>query len=66
MGMNTGITDFTLAIVTIDKNMNISGGCPIFYVNDETELQKQAMLVSKCVGGMVHAMNNKTLIIVKH
>lgn len=66
MGMNIGITEFALAIVTTDKNMQVSGGCPIFYANDNKELQNQAMLISKCVGGMVHAMNNKTLIVVKH
>ena len=25
------INDFTLAIITTDKNMTSSGGCPIFY-----------------------------------
>ncbi|MGL6105494.1 capping complex subunit for YIEGIA [Romboutsia sp.] len=66
MGMNVGINEFALAIVTTDKNMQVSGGCPIFYANDNKDLQKQAMLMAKCVGGMVHAMNNQTLIVVKH
>ncbi|WP_420330405.1 capping complex subunit for YIEGIA, partial [Metaclostridioides mangenotii] len=44
----------------------VSGGCPIFYAKDENELQNKAMLISKCVGGMVHDMTNGTLIVVKH
>ena len=66
MGMNIGITEYTLAIVTTDKNMQVGGGCPIFYANDNKDLQHTAMLMAKSVGGMVHAMNDKTLIVVKH
>lgn len=66
MGINIGITDCTLAIVSRDKNMQGGGGCPIFYVKDNKELQQKAMLIAKSVGGMVHAISNETLIIVKH
>ncbi|MEG1311290.1 MAG: hypothetical protein RR942_10330 [Romboutsia sp.] len=65
MGMNVGINEYTLAIVTTDKEMK-SAGCPIFYANDEKDLQHKAMLMSKSVSGMVHDMTNGTLIIVKH
>lgn len=66
MSMDIGITDYTLAIITLDKNLKMSGGCPIFYADDEEELQNRAMLMSKCVGGVVHDMKKGTLIIVKH
>lgn len=66
MGSNIGINEYTLAIITTDKNMTISGGCPIFYAADNKELQKKAMLMAKSVGGMVHDMTNGTLIVVKH
>ncbi|MGL5347327.1 MAG: capping complex subunit for YIEGIA [Peptostreptococcaceae bacterium] len=66
MGMNVGITEYSLAVLTTDKNMQIGGGCPIFYADDNKELQKKAMLMAKCVGGMVHALSDNTLIIVKH
>lgn len=66
MGMNVGLNDYTLAIITTDKNMQNSGGCPIFYANDNKDLQHKAMLMAKCVGGMVHDMTNGTLIVVKH
>lgn len=66
MGSNIGINEYTLAIITTDKSMTISGGCPIFYAQDNKELQKKAMLMAKSVGGMVHDMTNGTLIVVKH
>jgi len=66
MSTNIGINDYTLAIITTDKDMKISGGCPVFYAKDEADLQNKAMLISKCVGGMVHDMTNGTLIVVKH
>ena len=66
MGMNIGITDYTLGIITTDKNMEPVGGCPTIYANDNKDLQNKAMLIAKSVGGMVHAINKETLIIVKH
>ena len=64
--MNIGITDYTLGIITTDKNMKPVGGCPIIYANDNKVLQNKAMLMAKSVGGMVHAITKETLIIVKH
>ena len=66
MGSNMNLTEYTLAIVTTDKNMQSGGGCPIFYAKDNKDLQHRAMLISKSVGGMVHDVTNGTLIIVKH
>ena len=54
MGNDIGINSYTLAVITTDKNMNTSGGCPIFYANDDDDLQKKALLMAKCVDGMVH------------
>lgn len=65
MGTNVGINEYTLAIITTNKNMK-SGGCPVFYAENNKDLQHKAMLMAKCVGGMVHDMTNGTLIIVKH
>ncbi|QJA09265.1 hypothetical protein HF520_09980 [Romboutsia sp. CE17] len=66
MGNNVGLNEFTLAVITTDKNMNPVGGCPIFYANDNDDLQNKALLMSKCVSGMVHQISEGTLIIVKH
>ena len=66
MGMNIGITEYSLAVITTDKSLQIGGGCPIFYADNNDDLQKKAMLMSKCVGGMVHALTDNILIVVKH
>ncbi len=66
MGINVGITDYTLGIITTDKNMKIACGCPIIYADDNKDLQNKAMLMAKSVGGMVHSITKETLIVVKH
>ena len=66
MGNDIGINSYTLAIITTDKNMNTSGGCPIFYANDDNDLQKKSLLMAKCVDGMVHQISDEVLIVVKH
>ncbi|WP_455538493.1 capping complex subunit for YIEGIA [Terrisporobacter sp.] len=66
MGNDIGINSYTLAIITTDKNMNTSGGCPIFYAKDDDDLQNKAMLVAKCVDGIVHQIADEILIVVRH
>ena len=43
MGKDVGINSYTLAVITTDKNMTTSGGCPIFYASNDDELQNKAM-----------------------
>jgi hypothetical protein len=38
-----GITDYTLAIITLDKNFQSCGACPVFYVDDNESLQQKAL-----------------------
>ena len=66
MGKDVGINSYTLAVITTDKEMNTSGGCPIFYANDDDELQNKAMLMATCVDGIVHQISDGVLIVVKH
>lgn len=66
MSDNIEINSATLAIITTDKNMNTIGGCPVFYANNDDELQKRAMLFAKCVNGMVHQITDEVLIVVRH
>ncbi len=66
MGVNIGLSEYTLAVLTTDKNMSPVGGCPIFYADNDEDLQQKALLMSKCVSGMVHQITKGTLIIVKH
>ena len=63
--MNVGITDATLAIVTTNKEMK-SVNVPIFYAENEKELQERGLIISKTMGGMVHDVLHGTLIIVRH
>ncbi|GAA0707732.1 hypothetical protein GCM10008904_17190 [Paraclostridium ghonii] len=63
--MNIGITDATLAIVTTNKEMK-SANIPVFYAEDEKELQERGLIISKTMGGMVHDVLHGTLIIVRH
>ena len=60
------INDFTLAIITTNKNMTSGGGCPICYADNDDDMQNKAMLMAKCVDGVVHEIAKETLIIVKH
>lgn len=66
MSDNIEINSATLAVITTDKNMNTVGGCPVFYANNDEELQKRAMLFAKCVNGMVHQITDEVLIVVRH
>ena len=66
MGKDVGINSYTLAVITTDKNMNTSGGCPIFYANNDDDLQNKAMLMAKCVDGIVYQISDEILIVVKH
>lgn len=66
MSDNIEINSATLALITTDKNMNTIGGCPIFYADNDEELQKRAMLFAKCVNGMVHQITDEVLIVVRH
>ena len=66
MSDNIEINSATLALITTDKNMNTIGGCPIFYADNDEELQKHAMLFAKCVNGMVHQITDEVLIVVRH
>ena len=57
------INDFTLAIITTDKNMTSAGGCPIFYANNDDDMQNKAMLMAKCVDGVVHEITIPNIVL---
>ena len=63
---NISINDFTLAVITTDRNMSFAGGCPVFYASDDDDMQDKAMLMAQCVDGVVHQIGKETLIVVKH
>lgn len=63
--MDIGINDYTLAIITTDRNI-MSANIPIFYVENVEQLETKSLLVSKCLQGMVHDIGDNTFIVVKH
>ncbi len=66
MANDVNINSYTLALLTTNKNMLTSPGCPVIYANNEEDLQKKALLTAKCVGGMVHEISQDVLIVVRH
>ncbi|AKL95606.1 hypothetical protein CACET_c21600 [Clostridium aceticum] len=63
--MEIGITELIIAVVTMHKD-KVGGSAPIFYVENEEQLERMALLISKTTRGMVHDLEGGTYIIVKH
>ncbi|WP_051688231.1 capping complex subunit for YIEGIA [Desulfofalx alkaliphila] len=53
------------AAVTTDKS-KVLGGVPIFCASDEEELEAMAGTLANIADGMVHQLENKVMIIVRH
>ncbi|GAB7388179.1 hypothetical protein BSNK01_20160 [Bacillaceae bacterium] len=65
--MGTTLEKYILAIVTTEKNREkVGGGAPLFFAEDEEELQKTAFTLEKILDGMAHDLHNGVIIIVKH
>lgn len=54
-----------LAVVTL-RSDQISGGTPIFIVQNQEELEKKSFLLEKILDGMAHQLDDHTMIIVRH
>ncbi|WP_048602331.1 capping complex subunit for YIEGIA [Rubeoparvulum massiliense] len=59
------IEKMILAIVSMDSQQ-VSGGSPIFIVENEVELQQVAFSLEKILDGIAHAITEKIMIIVRH
>lgn len=59
------IEKMILAIVSMDSQQ-VSGGSPIFIVQNEVELQQVAFSLEKILDGIAHAVTEKIMIIVRH
>ncbi|SJZ54347.1 capping complex subunit for YIEGIA [Selenihalanaerobacter shriftii] len=66
--MEVSLTNNILAIVTLKNNENKvdGGGSPVFYVDDEEELEYVAMLISRLTLSMAHNLGNGVYILIKH
>ncbi|HAA09774.1 MAG: capping complex subunit for YIEGIA [Syntrophomonadaceae bacterium] len=64
--MDAGLKEVILAIITWNPDKVKGGGCPVFYAQDQKEMEKTALLLARILGGMVHDLENDVYIIVKH
>ncbi|WIF94740.1 capping complex subunit for YIEGIA [Caminicella sporogenes] len=63
--MDFGIKESIIAIITLNKNVT-SSTAPVFYVNNEDEQEKTALLIAKITLGMVHDLRNGVYVVVRH
>ena len=66
--MDISLTNNILAIVVLerDKSRVEAGYAPVFYAEDEKELEYVAMLISRLTFSMAHDLGNGVYILVKH
>jgi hypothetical protein len=64
--MDTGISNYILAIVTIDAGKVISGGCPVFLADSQQEQERISLLLARILGGIVHDLENGVYFICRH
>lgn len=64
--MDASLKEAILAIITWDPAKVSGGGCPIFLVRDQKEMEKTSLLLARILGGMVHDLENDVFIIVRH
>jgi hypothetical protein len=61
------ISNVIIAVITkIENKGKIAGGAPVFFVNNEDELENISVLLAQSTLSMVHDLGNGTKIIVKH
>lgn len=63
--MNTAVTNMILAVVTTFPE-KVGGSTPIFYAQDEKELQETAFTLQNILDGMVHEIKPGIVIVVRH
>ena len=65
---NTSLTNNIIAIVINKKNKDKVGesGAPVFYTDNNQELEQISMLLARLTLGMVHDLGNGVKVIIKH
>ncbi|HWP96618.1 MAG TPA: hypothetical protein VN426_07180 [Syntrophomonadaceae bacterium] len=64
--MDTGLIKIILAIITIDKEKVLAGGCPVFLVKDGQEQQTISLYLARILGGVVHDLENGVFLVCRH
>ncbi|MGZ4134236.1 MAG: capping complex subunit for YIEGIA [Tumebacillaceae bacterium] len=62
---DTAITNYILAVCTTQRE-SVVGSAPIFYCQDEQELQATATALEKIMDAMAHEIRPGVVIMVKH
>lgn len=63
--MGTTLENAILAIITTSRE-KVGGGSPIFYADDQKELQSVAFTLEKILDGIAHEVKPDIMIIVRH
>ncbi|MGI5911507.1 MAG: capping complex subunit for YIEGIA [Syntrophomonadaceae bacterium] len=64
--MDTSVSNYILAIITVEANKIVPGGCPIFLAKDQQEQEKISLLLARVLGGIVHDLENGVYFICRH
>lgn len=66
MFLDTSISNYILAVITLDPELVRGGGAPVFAARDRMEQDRIATYLSRITGGVVHDLENGVYILVKH
>ncbi len=63
--MKIALSAQILAVITVDRE-RVGGSAPIFYVENQEELEQVSIYLSRIFMGAIHDLGNNVYIIVKH
>ncbi len=64
--MKASISNFILAVITLDASLVGTGGAPVFIARDIAEQDRIATYLARITSGVVHDLENGVYILVKH
>ncbi len=67
MSEEISATNQIIAVITSNKNKEkVSGGVPMFFADNEEEMEEISTLLARITLGMVHDLGNGIKVIIKH
>ncbi|NLA27826.1 MAG: hypothetical protein GX878_10580 [Firmicutes bacterium] len=60
------MSNFILAVITLDPSLVGAGGAPVFIARDIAEQDRIATYLARITSGVVHDLENGVYILVKH
>lgn len=64
--MQASISNFILAVITLDPALTGGGGAPVFVARNQEEQDRIATYLARITAGVVHDLENGVYILVKH